>query len=137
MRRLQIVSFTSVFCATVMLALVGYAGTAPESSDPSVHLNYASILFYKGRTLIQAGEKEKGEAVFKEVERELLSAMKLAALDTDAQRRALLDGQSAFLLGEVYFFVFNDRDKAKTSYQEALRYVPDHHGALEALQRFE
>jgi len=116
---------------------VADAGSAPESSDPSVHLNYASILFYKGRSLIQGGDKQGGDAIFEDVERELRLAMKLSESDTDERRKALLNSQSAFLLGEVYFFVFNDREKAKASYQEALRYVPDHDGALQALQRFE
>jgi tetratricopeptide (TPR) repeat protein len=116
---------------------IAQAGSAPESSDPSVHLNYASILFYKGRSLIQAGEKEAGEAIFEEVERELRLAIKLSESDADERRKALLNSQSAYLLGEVYFFVFGDRDKAKASYQEALRAIPDHDGAIQALQRFE
>jgi len=130
-------SFVVVMVIGTAFWRVAYAGTAPESSDPSVHLNYASILFYKGRALMQAGDKEAGDAVFKDVERELRLAMQLAESDTDERRRALLNGQSAFLLGEVYFFVFNDRDKAKASYEEALRSIPDHDGALQALQRFE
>lgn len=129
-------------CLAVMVAGWGVecladAKGAPESSDPSVHLNYASIIFYKGRSLLQGGDKEAGEAVFEDVERELRLAMKLSESDTDERRRALLNSQSAYLLGDVYFFVFNDREKAKASYQEALRYVPDHDGAVQALQRFE
>ena len=82
------------------------------------------------------GRRPDAEAVFREVERELDSAIKLSDRDTDDTRRRLLRGQSAFLLGELYVNVFNDRAKAKAFYQDALRDVPDHDGALEALKRF-
>lgn len=137
MKRGWLAFFIAVIVMGTLSWRIARGGSAPESSDPSVHLNYASILFYKGRNLIQAGDKEAGETAFKEVERELRLAMKLSESDTDERRHALLNSQSAFLLGEVYFFVFNDREKAKASYQEALRAIPDHDGALQALQRFE
>jgi len=107
------------------------------SQDPSAHLNYASILFYKGRRLLQSGDHEGSEAVFKEVEQELLLAARLSDNDTEDLRRRLLKSQCAFLLGDVYLFVFKDRQKAKAAYQDSLGHFPEHDGAREALKRFE
>ena len=116
------------------------AAAAPatiQSDDASVHLTYASILFYKGRSLLQAGDREHAERVFKTVEAELRDALRLSEHDEDAQRRGLLRSQSAFLMGDLYFFVFNDAATAKAFYQESLQDFPEHEGAREALKQFE
>ena len=107
-----------------------------ESDDASVHLNFASILFYKGRRLLQTGDATAGGAVFKVIEQELQLALQLSEHDPNERRRQLLRSQSAYLLGDVNLFVFKDHEKAKAFYEEALRYFPEHDGAIEALKRF-
>ena len=107
---------------------------APE--QPSVHLNYATLLFKEGQAMLASGKKEDGRAVFREVEKELLSALRLAKNEPDSIRRAQLKSQSSFLLGDVNFFVFSNKEKAKGYYQEALWYDPQHPGALEARTRY-
>ena len=106
-----------------------------ESSDPSVHLNYASILFYKGRHLFQTGgDVENGKVIFKDVERHLREALRLVAQDQDPVRRQLIESQTAFLLGDVYLFVWKDELTARTFYEQALTAYPEHDGAREALK---
>ena len=105
-----------------------------ESTDPSVHLNYASILFYKGRRLFQTGDVEQAKAIFKDVERHLREALRLTAQDQDPVRRQLIESQAAFLLGDVHLFVWSDEPAAKAFYEQALAAYPEHDGAREALK---
>jgi len=106
------------------------------SEDPSVHLNYATILFYKGLGLWRS-DQTAGEAILKGVERELTSAIRLSASDTDEPRRNLLRSQCAYLLGDLYTFAFKEPAHAKAFYQQAVRYFPEHTAAVAALKRFE
>jgi hypothetical protein len=117
--------------------LSGAAGAEIQSDDPAVHLNYATILFYKGRGQLGQGQAEAATVTFQEMEAELTLAMTLSEQDADSQRRQLLRSQTAFLLGDLHFFVFKDRDKAKAFYEESVKNFPEHHGAVEALKRFE
>ena len=113
-------------------ASVPAAQAAP--SDPSIQLNYGSILFYKGLRLLRAGDTENGKAVFKEVETRLREAMRLAAQDSDPVRRQLAQCQAAFLLGEVSLFVWRDSAAAKAFYEQAVAVYPEHDGAREKLK---
>ncbi len=110
------------------------AELSPE--EPSVQVNYGSLLFKKGQAILAAGKKEDGRVVFREVEKTLLSALRLAKYESDSLRRAQLKSQCNFLLGEASFFVFSNKEKAKSYYQEALWYDPQHPGALEARTRY-
>lgn len=110
---------------------------AATEEDPSVHLNTASILFYKGIGLLRGGNKPESETVFRGVEHELLAAIRLSEHDANAHRRNLLRGQCAYLLGDVYSFVFPNPTTAKAFYQQSIRYVPDHTAAVEALKRLD
>ncbi|MBI4343665.1 MAG: hypothetical protein HY601_02490 [Candidatus Omnitrophica bacterium] len=107
---------------------------APERAD--VHLNYGSALFRFGQGVIQAGQQEPGVAMFRDAEKELLAALRLAKSAPDANARRQVKAQAAFLLGESYFFVFKDKQRAKRYYQDSLWYDPQHPGALEARKRF-
>jgi hypothetical protein len=108
-----------------------------QSEDPSAHLQYASILFYRGRQLLSPlGDREAALAVFRVVEAELLEARRLSEQHPDGVERRLLRSQCAFLLGDLHFFVFEDHALAQAFYQESLEQFPDHAGALEALKRF-
>ncbi len=109
--------------------------SAIDSQDPSAHLTYASILFYKGLGLLQSGKSEEGQAVFHTIEGELLLALKLSEPNRDAPDVKLVRSQSAFLLGEVTLNVFKDNAKAKQFYEQALREYPEHDGATRALAR--
>jgi hypothetical protein len=111
--------------------------TAATEDDPSVHLNTASILFYKGIGLLRNGNKPDSETIFRSVEHELLTAIRLSEQDANAHRHNLLRGQCAFLLGDVYSFVFSNPTIAKAFYQQSVRYVPDHTAAVEALKRLD
>ncbi len=106
---------------------------APTSQDPAAHLNYASVMFYKGVGLLQAGKADESRAVFQAVEAELRLAMELSEPKRAEPDTRLLRSQCAFLLGEVTLNVLNDRDAAKAHYEEALREYPEHDGALRAL----
>ncbi len=110
---------------------------AAAEEDPSVHVNVASILFYKGIGLLRSGNTPEGETVFRTVEQELLTAIRLSERDASANRRNLLRGQCAFLLGDVYSFVFPNPTTAKAFYQQSVRYVPDHAAAANALKRLD
>ncbi len=110
-------------------------GVELSSQDPAAHLSYASILFYKGRRMLGAGATAEGEAIFREIEGELHTALKLADQDQDASGRRLLQSQCAFMLGDIRYFVFHDPLTATEFYREALAYFPEHDGASEALKR--
>ena len=118
------------------LAPVLIAAETVASDDAATHLTYASILFYKGRRLLQPTSQAEGEAIFKAVEQELQLALELSAQDQNERRRQLVRSQSAHLLGDLYFYVWKDRDKAKAFYEQALQAYPEHDGAREALKRF-
>jgi hypothetical protein len=118
------------------------AGPAPaaggvdlQSQDAAVHLTYASIIFYKGRRLLQSGDAAGADAIFRAVEVALHKALELAAKDPDGSRHALLQSQSAFMLGDIALFVRKKPDEARTYYQQALQYYPEHDGAVQALGR--
>ena len=125
------VSFVTLFfcSATVMAETL-----APD--DAATHLTYASILFYKGKRLLQPASRAEGEAIFKEVEQELRRALELSAQDPDARRRQLIGSQSAHILGDLYLYVWKNPDKAKAFYEQAVHAYPEHVGAREALKRF-
>jgi|GEM_PF-3807732 len=118
-------------------AATALAPAAAAEDDPSVHLNTASILFYKGIDLSRGGKKSEADAIFKEVEQELLMAIRLAEHDANAHRRNLLSSQCAYLLGDLHAFVFANPAAAKMFYQQSVRYVPDHTAAINALQRMD
>ena len=106
-----------------------------HSDDPSVYLNYASILFYSGQELLRGGKNEEAQTVFRNAEQALHSALQLSEADQDHLRRSLVRSQSSFLLGELNFFVFGDKKKAKTLYEDALKECPKHTAAAAALMR--
>jgi len=102
-----------------------------EPEKPDWHMNYGSMLFTKGQSVLQAGNRKEGEAIFKEVEKELLLAIKLFKEEDN-----IMKSQCFFLIGDVYFFVFKEREKAQHSYQKALEHYPKHGGAMKAIKRF-
>lgn len=103
-----------------------------DSQDALERLTYASILFYRDRGLLRSGAP--AAALFKEVESELTQAIALSAADPQ-RRRDLTRGQAAFMLGDVQFFVRQQPASAKAFYLQALRYMPGHAGAIEALKQ--
>ena len=113
------------------------SGVELSAQDAAAHLNYASILFYKGRRMLKAGATAEGEAIFREIEGELHTALKFADQNQDALGRRLLQSQCAFMLGDIRYFVFHDPAAATERYREALAYFPQHDGASEALKRLD
>ena len=104
-----------------------------QSENPFAYLNDASILFYKGIDLLQSGHRVEAETVFRTIETELLQAMRLSEPNQTNADIKELRSQCAFLLGELQLYVWNDTKKAKGFYEEALRYFPQHDGAIRAL----
>lgn len=109
--------------------------TADGLKDPHALLTYASVRFYQGQVELRAGQQEAANATFREVERALAQAIVQSDQQPDGASRRLLRGQAAYLLGDLYLYVFQDRDMAKTFYEAALRYVPTHAPATNALGR--
>ena len=105
------------------------------SQDAAVHLTYASILFYTGLGLLQAGKAEEGKAVFQTVNGELRLALQLSESRRTESDVKLVRSQCAFLLGEVTFNVLNAPASAQAFYEQALREYPEHDGATRALAR--
>ncbi len=108
---------------------------APQ--EPLAHLNYGTILFKVGQRALQAGQTEQGTAMFRDAEKALQTALRLAKSESDPVRRKQFKSQAAFLLGDMQFYVFKDKARAKRYYQETLWYDPQHPGALAARERFE
>ena len=106
-----------------------------HSDDPSVYLTYATIQFYNGQQLLRGGKNEEAQAVFRNVEQALHSALQRSEADQDLLRRSLVRSQSSYLLGDLNSFVFSEKDKAKTFYEDALRECPQHAAAGAALGR--
>ena len=86
---------------------------------------------------MESGDQVKTQAAFRQVEGELVEALKDAGQEPNVQARKLVSSQSAFLLGDLYFYVFRDAAKAKRFYQDALQFFPQHDGAIEALKRLQ
>ena len=101
-------------------------------NDPIVHLNYASVLFYRGKDLIEAGKNTQGRMLFKEVQRELELTMTLA--DDSADGRAI-KGQCAFLLGDTALYAFEDSEQATMWYEKSLEYNPAQEHVARALAK--
>jgi len=106
-----------------------------HSEDPSVYLNYATIVFYNGQQILRSGKREEAQVVFRMAEEALHAAPRLTETDHNQLRRSLLRSQASFLLGELNFFVFNDKEKAKAFYEDALRECPQHAAAVAALAK--
>lgn len=115
------------------LALLRQA-TEVSPDDPLWHMKFGSILFKIGEVIFKAGLLKEGNMIFREAEKELLLAIKFFR-ETDAEEKLFI-GHSYFLLGDAYYYVFEDKDKAKTHYRNALKHYPEHPGAAEAMKRF-
>ncbi len=105
-----------------------------EPQNPNSHLNYGSMLFKKGQSLIESGDINAGEQIFKEVEKELKTAVSLFKDDGGDK---ILKAQCYFLLGDVYLFVWKNKEGAKTYYQLSLLNDPKHGGAKLAFEEFD
>ena len=108
---------------------------APE--EPDLHMNYASVLFVKAQRLFQSGYNESAKEIFSEVEKELTLAIKLYEQDQLKDKNGHSKAQCYFLLGDIYYHVYEDKVKAQSLYQKALGYNPDHAGAAEALKKIQ
>lgn len=104
-----------------------------DSQDAGERLTYASLLFY--RDLASLRDSAPSAALFQEVEQELQMVIRLSAADANERRRNLLRSQAAYMLGDVWRYVKKDPAKAKAFYRQAVRYVPEHTAANEALKR--
>jgi len=99
-------------------------------NDPAGHMNYASILFLKGQKVYQSGDEEGGRTIFKEAEKELLTAIKLFG----PRENDPLLSHCYFLLGDIYRYPYKREAQAKVYYQKAIEIYSQHGGAIEALK---
>ena len=110
---------------------------APEFPDS--HLNYGSLLFAEGNLVYERGNRKAGKTIFRQAEAELLLAIQLAEAKKvnqywDIDEKKMTIAQSYFLLGDIYYYVYRDKAKAKILYQNAVKHKPDHPFALRALK---
>lgn len=103
---------------------------APE--DPLLHMNYGSMLFTHGQLIFESDNKQEAKPIFNEAEREFNLAI---SLFKDDELGKAIKSQCSFLLGDIYFHVYNDKEKAKSLYKKALEYDPRHSGAINALNK--
>ncbi|MDP2905858.1 MAG: hypothetical protein Q8O22_06125, partial [Candidatus Omnitrophota bacterium] len=108
--------------------------TILEPKNGLPHMNYGSMLLVRGQMLLKEGKTEEAKSILKEAEKELLSAIQQSGTATVD---AITKGQSAFLLGDIYCFIYKDGIKAKEFYKKSLEYFPKHDMAKYALAREE
>lgn len=105
--------------------------TEERPEEAPAHMNYGSILFAKARVWFQSGHEQESLPLFKEAETHLKKAAELFD-----DRDSALKGQSYYLLGDIYSYVYQDSGKAKEFYEAALKSYPGHDGAKKELERF-
>jgi tetratricopeptide (TPR) repeat protein len=103
--------------------------------EPDMHMNYASVLFIKGQQFFQFGFNDNAKKVFKETEDELITAIKLYKSNPSKDINDRSKSQCYFLLGDIYYYVYENKMRAKSLYQKAIEYNPEHAGAAEALKK--
>ncbi|MDD5119791.1 MAG: hypothetical protein PHR84_00565 [Candidatus Omnitrophica bacterium] len=106
--------------------------TQISPDDASWHMNYGSMLFTKGQQIFQSGNKQDADGVLKEAEEELL-----LAVDLFKTNDFMLISQCYFLIGDIYFYAYSNKNQAKIFYQKSLGYYPEHGGAIEAMKRYQ
>lgn len=109
--------------------------------DPIIairHLNYGTMLMEKGISLSEQGYKDEAKEILKDAEKVLLLAIELFRDEEHFadERYKIIKSNTYFLLGEIYFYPFADKDKAKVFYENALELYPKHPGALSAMKNF-
>ena len=98
--------------------------------DPSAlrHMNYGSMLYGDGVTLFEGTDQIRGIEVLHRSEAELIKAIQGFNPNKD---QAYLS-QCYFLLGEMYRNAFDDKERARGYYEQAIE-LNDYPGAKEAL----
>jgi len=105
-----------------------------EPNNPTLHMNYASILMAQGRTLFEAGQIPEADMLLKEAEEHLLLAAKL--FKNSAPDR-LSRSQCYALLGDIYLYAFGQKDKALKFYQQAITEDSANSGVKEIIKSLE
>src|SRR3989338_672711 len=100
-----------------------------DPQKPDWHMNYGSLLFTKGQQIFQSGNVQEAQGIFKEAEKELFWATQLFK---EADNK--LKSHSFFLLGDIYYHVYGEKEKAKSFYQKSLELYPGHQEARDALK---
>ena len=106
--------------------------TGPQTTEAL--LNAATLLFYRAQEMMRNSEDQaQAHAMFTETQRVLTIALEAPAQAGEAGRIA--KSQCAFLLGQLAQFVWQDPEQARTRYNEALQYFPEHPATIRALQQ--
>jgi tetratricopeptide (TPR) repeat protein len=101
--------------------------------NPTWHMNYASMLLIKGKSVFDAGNKQEARAIYDEVTKELFTAIDLFKIDDNK----ILIAHCYFLLGDVYSNIFADNIKAEEFYRSALEFDPQNNAAASALRKLQ
>jgi len=98
--------------------------------SPMRHMIYGSMLFGNGVAVFKDTDQDKGKAILRQAESQLLKA--IAGFNPNKDQDYL--SQCYFQLGEMYRNAFGDNDKARTYYQKAVD-LNDYTGAKDALSK--
>ncbi len=114
------------------LALMKKA-TELTPEDPGWHMNYGSMLYSQGSSLLKGGSLDESLPLIKEAEKELVLA---AQLFEGQKGQNISAGQCYFLLGDIYYYVLEDKMKAKDFYVKSVTTNPGQQEAQDALKNF-
>ena len=101
-----------------------------DPENPVWHMNYGGVLFEIAKNMHHQGRQEASKPLFKECESELFAAARLFK-----RQDSLQIAQCYFLIAEIVNYVYGEKDAAKSYYQKALEYSPQHNGALTAINQ--
>lgn len=100
-----------------------------DPQKPDWHMNCGSLLFTKGQKIFQSGNIQEAQGVFKEADKELLLATQLFK---EADNK--LKSHCFFLLGDIYYHVYSEKEKAESFYKKSLELYPEHQAARDVLK---
>lgn len=104
--------------------------TDPQS--PVWRMNYASVLFGNGAEEYKSGRELEALGTLREVENELLKAIELFDPNTDG----IMISQCYFLLGQLFYNVYDDPERAAELYTSATA-LYEHPRAMAMLERIQ
>ncbi|MDP2905813.1 MAG: hypothetical protein Q8O22_05885 [Candidatus Omnitrophota bacterium] len=102
-----------------------------EPNNAARHMNYASMLMAKGKSFFDAGQPADGEKVLVEAQEHLFLAIKLFK-NTPPDR--LSKSQCYALLGDIYLYGYDQKEKALGYYRQALAEDPANAGVNEIVR---
>lgn len=105
---------------------------ATDPQNPVWRMNYASVLFGNGAEEYKGGRELEALGTLREVESELLKAIELFDPDADG----IMISQCYFLLGQLFYNVYDDPVRAAELYTSATT-LYEHPRAMAMLERIQ